>query len=101
AEHEAGAQHEDRDDENERRHQRTSVTPSNMSGGRWMPDAFNRSQALGRTPVARNRPITLPSWVTPSFSNRKISCMVMTSPSMPVISEMPVTLRVPSLMRDC
>ena len=38
---------------------------------------------------------------TPSFSNRKISCMVMTSPSMPVISEMLVTLRVPSLMRDC
>ena len=30
------------------------------------------------------------------FSNRKMSCIVMTSPSMPVISEMAVTLRVPS-----
>ena len=37
----------------------------------------------------------------PTFSNRKISCMVITSPSMPVISEMLVTLRVPSLMRVC
>ena len=49
-------------------HYRTSVTPSNMSGGRWMPDAFRRSQTFGRTPVARNRPMTLPSGVTPSFS---------------------------------
>src|SRR5262249_6126835 len=42
-------------------HQRTSVTPSNMSAGKWMPAAFSRSLHLGRTPVARNRPITLPS----------------------------------------
>src|SRR5207342_3253269 len=72
AQHEAGAEHEDRCNENEGRHQRTSVTPSNMSGGRWMPDALRRSQAFGRTPVARNRPITLPSGVTPSFSKQKI-----------------------------
>ena len=36
----------------------------------------------------------------PVRSNTKMSCIVMTSPSMPVISEMPVTLRVPSDMRD-
>jgi hypothetical protein len=51
--------------------------------------------------VARNLPITRPSCVTPSFSKAKISCIVMTSPSIPVISEMLVTLRVPSAMRDC
>src|SRR2546425_4259364 len=82
-------------------HQRTSVTPSNMSAGRWMPDAFSRSQHFGRTPVARKRPITLPSCVTPIFSNTKISCIVITSPSMPVISEMLVILREPSLRRVC
>jgi hypothetical protein len=66
-----------------------------------MPDALRRSATFGRTPVARNRPITLPSGVIPSFSNVKISCIVITSPSMPVISEMLVTFLVPSLMRDC
>src|SRR5262249_8236514 len=98
AEDHAGAEQEDED---RRRHQRTSVTPSNMSGGRWMPDAFRRSQTFGRTPVARNRPTTLPSWVTPIFSKTKISCIVITSPSIPVISETLVTLRVPSLNRVC
>src|SRR5918993_1010676 len=66
-----------------------------------MPAVFRRSPHFGRMPVARNRPTTLPSCVTPAFSNVKISCMVMMSPSMPVISEMLVTLRVPSLNRDC
>ena len=37
----------------------------------------------------------------PAFSKTKISCIVMMSPSMPVISEMLVTLRVPSLRRVC
>src|SRR5262245_4953174 len=82
-------------------HHRTSVTPSNMSAGKWIPDVFRRSQTFGLTPVARNRPITLPSCVTPSFSNTKISCMVMISPSMPVLSEMLVTFLVPSLGRVC
>ena len=58
-----------------------------------MPDALSRSQTLGLTPVARNRPMTFPSCVMPIFSNRKISCMVTMSPSIPVISEMLVTLR--------
>ena len=75
-------------DQSAGQHHRTSVTPSNMSAGRWMPDALSRSQHFGRTPVARKRPITLPSCVMPIFSNTKISCMVITSPSMPVISEM-------------
>src|SRR5262249_51919288 len=94
----AGDEHEDEEREH---HHRTSVTPSNMSAGRWMPDAFRRSQHFGRTPVARKRPITLPSCETPIFSNTKISCIVITSPSMPVISEMLVTLREPSLRRVC
>src|SRR5262249_7450931 len=92
--------YEDENDEREKHH-RTSVTPSNMSAGRWMPDAFRRSAHLGRTPVGRNRPTTLPSCVTPTFSKMKISCMVMMSPSMPVISETLVILRVPSLKRVC
>src|SRR5262249_36201651 len=99
-----GAHHQgddEREDQQRDPHQRTSVTPSNMSAGRLMPEARRRSQTFGRTPVALKRPMTLPSWVTPSFSNVKISCMVMISPSMPVISETLVTLRVPSLSRVC
>ena len=48
------------------------------------------------SPVARNRPRTRPSGAIPVRSNRKMSCIVMTSPSIPVISETAVTLRVPS-----
>ena len=50
-------------------------------------------------PVARKAPITRPSSAMPVFLNAKISCMVMTSCSMPVISDTEVTLRVPSDMR--
>src|SRR5206468_13058579 len=82
AEHQDGA-HDEHAERNQRgAHYRTSVIPSNMSGGRWMPLVFRRSATFGRTPVALKRPMTLPSCVIPSFSNRKISCMVMTSPSM-------------------
>ena len=66
-----------------------------------MPDAFSRSQHFGRTPVARKRPVTLPSGVRPVFSKMKMSCIVMMSPSIPVISEMVVTRRDPSLRRVC
>src|SRR6185503_2858805 len=83
------------------KHYFTSMMPSNMVPGSVMPDARSRSQTLGLTPVARKRPVTLPSCVMPAFSNAKISCMVITSPSMPVISETLVTLRVPSLRRVC
>src|SRR4051812_44797314 len=92
---------DDDEDQEGEKHQRTSVTPSNMSPGRWMPDCFSFSQHFGRMPVARKRPITLPSPVIPIFSKTKISCMVMMSPSMPVISETLVTLREPSLSRVC
>ena len=45
-------------------------------------------------PVARNAPdAPCRPGVIPVRSNRKMSCMVMTSPSMPVISEIAVTLR--------
>src|SRR5438552_3730687 len=47
-------------------------------------------------PVARKRPHTFPSGLMPVRSKTKISCMVITSCSMPVISEIAVTLRVPS-----
>ena len=50
-------------------------------------------------PVALKWPSTAPPSPTPWRSNTKMSCMVMTSPSMPVISEMLVTLRVPSPSR--
>ena len=43
----------ERDPDDDERHYRTSVMPSNMSGGRWMPDVLSRSHAFGRTPVAR------------------------------------------------
>src|SRR6059036_2588493 len=56
-----------------------------------MPDARSRSQHFGRTPVARKRPITLPSCVTPIFSNRKISCIVITSQEIFLFEKMGVT----------
>ena len=91
----AGDEHEDQQRQN---HQRTSTTPSNMDVGSLMPAASSRSDIFGphaggaepSDDVARPGP-------TPSFSKTKISCIVMMSPSMPVISEMLVTLRVPSL----
>src|SRR4051812_11428573 len=74
AENQAGREDERGDRQH---HHRISMTPSNMSAGRLMPDARNRSQTFGRTPVALKRPTTFPSWLMPVFSNRKISCMVM------------------------
>ena len=63
--------------------------------------AANCSLAFGRMPVARNRPVTLPLSLMPVRSNTKMSCIVITSPSIPVISEMLVTVRVPSdIARD-
>src|SRR5690606_13643827 len=99
--HADGEGDDEEEDENRSQHHRTSTTPSNMCAGRLIPAAFRRSAHLGRTPVARNRPISLFSGEMPAFSNAKISCMVMTAPSMPVISDTLVTLRVPSLSRVC
>ena len=84
------------------RHHRTSVTPSNMSrrqvdAGRLQPFARLRPDA-GGAEAADHLAVLRDARASRS---RKISCIVMTSPSMPVISEMLVTLRVPSLMRDC
>ncbi len=50
-------------------------------------------------PVARNTPRTFPLSSVPVRSKLKISCMPIGSSSMPVISEMVVTLRVPSERR--
>src|SRR5690348_5404344 len=68
----------------------TSSTCSNMSIGRRIPIVARRSAHFGRTPVARNRPVIFPSAVSPVRSNTKMSCIVITSCSMPVISEMAV-----------
>ncbi len=68
----------------------------NITPGSSMPECPEEVRERGRMPVAWNRPRTLPSSSMPCRSKTKMSCMVMTSPSMPTISEMEVTLRVPS-----
>src|SRR4029453_4302015 len=77
----------------------TTFTYSNISAGSRIPEAASRSAHLGRMPVARKRPQTMPSGRTPVLSKTNRSCIVMTSPSIPVISLMAVTFRVPSVMR--
>ena len=51
------------------------------------PLTARRSANLGRMPVALNSPSTFSLSPTPVRSKTKMSCMVMTSPSMPTISE--------------
>ena len=58
-----------------------------------------RSAHFGRMPVARNEPTTFPASLMPLCWNKKISCMAITSCSMPVISEIDVTRRLPSVSR--
>ena len=70
-----------------------------MLVGRWMPETSSRSANFGRTPVGINSPSTSPFSLIPRLRKTKISCMVTTFPSMPVISAMLMTLRVPSLWR--
>jgi hypothetical protein len=55
---------------------------------------------LRPVPVARNVPRTFPSESTVLCSNTKMSCIVMTSFSMPEISETATTRRVPSMSRS-
>ena len=66
-----------------------------------MPQAFNRSQHLGPHARGAEPADDLAVLRDAQLLEDKISCMVMTSPSMPVISEIAVTLRVPSLNRVC
>ena len=49
---------------------------------------------LGRIPLGRKVPTTLPLGPTPRLTKLNISCMLMISFSMPVISEMLTTRRV-------
>src|SRR5690606_10883430 len=65
---------------------------------RSMPYDLSRSAKRGRMPVALNWPITLSPSI-PCRSYTKMSCMVITSPSIPTISEMERIFRVPSLRR--
>ena len=75
-------------------------TCSNMSTGSVNAGGASCSLHFGRMPVARKRPGDLAVRDRcRCCSNTKMSCIVMTSPSMPVISEIAVTLRVPSDMR--
>ena len=77
----------------------TCSTCSKSAAGKAIPDIFSFSASRGRIPVAENEPITWPVSVTPCFSKTKMSCMLTTSSSMPVISLRCVTRRVPSLRR--
>ena len=72
---------------------------SNNSCGNMMPEIRILSRNFGRIRLGWNEPRTFPSDPMPFRLNVNISCMLMTSSSMPVISEMLVTLRVPSLKR--
>ena len=66
---------------------------------RLTPCAITWSRKRGRMPVASNLPSTTPSGETPVWRKRKISCIVTTSPSMPVISDRLTRRRRPSLRR--
>src|ERR1700730_9104880 len=75
--------------------QATAWMCSNMSVGRGSPSDMRRSAHFGRMPVARKNPQTFPFLSSLLRSKRKMSCIVMTACSMPVISVMAVTLRLP------
>src|SRR5215470_17632657 len=72
---------------------------SKSSAGRRTPARSIRSLKRGRTPVARWKPRIRPSASMPCCSNTKMSCVVMTSSSMPTISVTLTSLRAPSLRR--
>src|SRR6266550_8842684 len=74
-------------------------TSSKKTRGNCNPLALSRSANRGRMPVGRKRPMTCPCGSMPVRSYWKISCIVIVSPSMPVISEMEVTRRDPSESR--
>src|SRR5436853_3595948 len=90
------------EDEKQRKHKcdegydHCAYISSKKTRGNCKPQAFKRSANRGRIPVGRKRPITWPCASTPVLSYWKISCMVIVSPSMPVISEIEVTRREPS-----
>src|SRR5690606_8472728 len=96
-----GAQQEGDECEGESSHRRANGSGSNRSAGSRMPWFSRSSEKVGRIPVALRRPMYLPSSSTPMpKSNRKRSCRVMISPSMPSTSVMWVMRRVPSLRRE-
>src|SRR6476660_8039097 len=71
----------------------------NSMAPRSIPYALSRSANLGRIPVALNCPRTFSFSPIPWRSKTKMSCMVITSPSMPTISEICNSFRVPSPRR--
>src|SRR5439155_6058346 len=70
------------------------------SAGIGTPAANSLSMMWGRIPVGRKTPVMTPFLSAPCDSYRKTSCIVIVSPSMPVISVMLVTLRWPSRIRE-
>src|SRR3954451_24033559 len=73
---------------------------ANSSGSTYTPRSASLSRNFGRRPVDFSRPRKRPSSSTPGEkSNRKMSCNVMTSPSMPATSVTCVKRRVPSFRR--
>ena len=71
-----------------------------MPAGIPNPAAASLSAHLGIIPVAENLPRTFPLGPIPFFSNRKMSCMLITSENAPVSSVMWVIRREPSLIRE-
>src|SRR5690606_9668145 len=78
--------------------QATSMARSKMPDGRAMPAMRICSTNLGRMRLGSKVPRILPSRPTPLRWNEKTSCIVIRSCSMPVISHILTSLRVPS---DC
>src|SRR5205085_4256928 len=88
--------YEDHCSEPDRIHQSNFASGRNRSDDRLMPWDITWSKKRGRIPVASNFPITCPSALMPVCRKRKISCIVTTSPSMPVSSDKLTSLRRPS-----
>src|SRR5207253_8810821 len=81
-------------------HQTSLDSSAKSSGSTYTPRSANLSRNLGRRPVDFRRPRNRPSSSIPAEkSNRKMSCRVMTSPSIPATSVTWVKRRVPSFRR--
>src|SRR6476660_6409457 len=81
-------------------HQTPLDSSAKSSGSTYTPRSASLSRNLGRRPVDFRRPLNRPSSSIPAEkSNRKMSCSVITSPSIPATSVTCVKRRVPSFRR--
>src|SRR5439155_19564944 len=104
-EQDAGDADHDRERDQDREQQDHLAPPSRRPRsksrlGRSTPATRIRSMQRGMIPVASNAPTTRPASSNPVGTNRKISCIDTTGPSMPTISWTDRILREPSAMRD-